>query len=268
MIGNAFELTISNTTFTDNTANGMPGGGAISISDAKGITAEITDSDFDNNKAERGGSLSVQGTTGSQLSFHRCNFNNNEATTTEGGAVRIEDNDLTIQFEHTTFTANKAETDGGGLYLIGNGDMLECTFNDVQVSGNNAAGTGGGIYAKSMTINLSKTTITDNKATKAGGIWFQETKESISDDTKFTNNDPSDIACENANLPKDLNVALDKCPGCGIDSCDEPEPPQPRRTPIAVWIVLGVVGIMLAFGVIGYFVVRRKGEESTPLVEK
>src|SRR5690606_31680140 len=58
---------------------------------------------------------------------------------------------------------------GGGLWLQGNSTLIQTT-----VSGNSAAGPGGGIFSQSENLQIANSTITDNRASDgAGGVHMQ-----------------------------------------------------------------------------------------------
>ena len=102
-------LTISGTSFTDNTSGGY-GGGVL----AQFTTVDIDDTTLSGNTAARGGGgLSLR--TGTSGDVSNTTFVNN-ATQNRGGGLYINTND-TITAGNLTLTGNSASTLGGGIRL-------------------------------------------------------------------------------------------------------------------------------------------------------
>lgn len=108
------DLTLTGTTFSNNTATGDSG--ALSLSAG---TTEITDCSFSNNSAPSGGAIDCFGS--SMLSIGDSNFSYNTASSSAGGAVAMED-DATCSITATQFDHNSANT-GGAISISGGGDL-------------------------------------------------------------------------------------------------------------------------------------------------
>jgi predicted outer membrane repeat protein len=105
--------TLSNVTFTENTAASGKGGGFLCETAPDG-TATVTDVTFlDNTAATGGGGMACNNSTMPTISY--ATFARNAASTgggldVAGGAVKV---------ENATFYANEASSAGGGIYLDG-----------------------------------------------------------------------------------------------------------------------------------------------------
>jgi len=64
---------------------------------------------------------------------------------------------------------------GGALALIGSGARLE----NVEIRGNETSGDGGGIYVRGGNLTIINSTITENKASRGGGIYVESTNSSL-----------------------------------------------------------------------------------------
>ena len=155
---NLTRTTIKNCKATNSSAGN--GGGIC----ASGATVDITNCTIKGNTARAaggsgGGGAIYAGKTGSTAS----------AVTIKGGTIG----------GTGTNDANKAENLGiGGAIYIGEG----CTLNlggtpaeGVQLIGNNAGESGGGIFAYSATVNITNCTLKSNTAKRGGAIHVQKT---------------------------------------------------------------------------------------------
>ena len=70
---------------------------------------------------------------------------------------------------NTTQTAGGDDATGGGLLVNGN-----ATLHNVTITGNVAAGDGGGIFADSNALTIDQTSIISNNTAggNGGGLWF------------------------------------------------------------------------------------------------
>lgn len=192
-IFNAGSLAVSNSTFTNNTAQ-RTGGAIANISDTEQkVNANLTvqNSNFYNNQSDAAGGAIY---TDSTLTVKNSNFYNNRTNKTVsdenskgneessglgGGAIFSLMGDLNI--EEASFTNNETNGNGGAIYsLIGNQNIKNSDF-----TGNKAEQDGGAIYALSLDNSKETTTITDsnfinNTAVKNGGaISLENTQASI-----------------------------------------------------------------------------------------
>lgn len=192
-IFNTGSLAVSNSTFTNNTAQ-RTGGAIANVSDTEQkVNANLTvqNSNFYNNQSDMAGGAIY---TDSSLTVKNSNFYNNHTNKTVsaenskgneessglgGGAISSVMGDLNI--EEASFTNNETNGNGGAIYsLIGNQNIKNSDF-----TGNKAEQDGGAIYALSLDNSKETTTITDsnfinNTAVKNGGaISLENTQASI-----------------------------------------------------------------------------------------
>lgn len=192
-IFNTGSLAVSNSTFTNNTAQ-RTGGAIANVSDTEQkVNANLTvqNSNFYNNQSDMAGGAIY---TDSSLTVKKSNFYNNHTNKTVsaenskgneessglgGGAISSVMGDLNI--EEASFTNNETNGNGGAIYsLIGNQNIKNSDF-----TGNKAEQDGGAIYALSFDNSKETTTITDsnfinNTAVKNGGaISLENTQASI-----------------------------------------------------------------------------------------
>jgi len=84
-----------------------------------------------------------------------------------GGVLSLAETDIT----YTTISENEATT-GAGIFLVGATDSTMRVSNST-ISGNNASGSGGGIYAKYRPFSVRNSTITGNTAgDQCGGMFL------------------------------------------------------------------------------------------------
>ena len=200
-------LTVSQATFTDNTASGATGlGGAIATSGA-GITLNVADSTFRNNKAISGGAifstgtLTVSGSTfesnraeavstnqssrggaiftssGTTLSIASSTFLLNTTTSrgsgqSTGGGVAA-DTSTTVTITGSTFERNAATAAAGatGTTRVGGGLWTRgaATITNSTFSANTADFDGGGLFHQTGTLSLNHVTIARNVSGRNGG---------------------------------------------------------------------------------------------------
>ena len=157
-----YTLIIDNTEFIGNDA--VMFGGAVHTS--QGTVTTVTNSKFERNTDYQGGAICSKGSTGS-LTIDNSEFIANEVTGTEmpvketwssGGAIWVEN---TLTLTNSNFTANKAEYNGGAVYIQpGNNNALvdNCRFED------NTAGAwyGALYYSGSGTLTVSDSYFDNN----------------------------------------------------------------------------------------------------------
>lgn len=157
-------LAVSNSTFSDNSAGG--GGGIYTI----GGTMTVSDSVFSGNSAgdesSGGGGISYGNFIGSfNLStVSTTTFSNNSALG-DGGGVR---NSGMLTISNCTLTGNDALGDGGGIFSFTSNTFL--TVSGSTVSGNSALGDGGGIWTNER-ATVTECTISNNSAVNGGGLY-------------------------------------------------------------------------------------------------
>lgn len=154
-ISSAYQNTLTNLTFTGNTATS--GGGVSAYSSANGIMRNCT---FTNNQAtSSGGGVSSTG-----FNIDSSSFSYNRASA-KGGGLYAGTSLHTISA--TTFTADTA-ADGGGAYSMGRANFRNCVFLS------NRANNGGGLYqtgtiSAGNAIQVSNSVFSGNVATISGG---------------------------------------------------------------------------------------------------
>lgn len=192
-IFNAGSLAVSNSTFTNNTAQ-RTGGAIANVSDTKQkVNANLTvqNSNFYNNQSDMAGGAIY---TDSSLTVKNSNFYNNRTNKTVsdenskgneessglgGGAIFSLIGDLNI--EEASFANNETNVNGGAVYSFAGTQSIK----NSDFIGNKAEQDGGAIYALSLDNSQETTTITDsnfinNTAVKNGGaISLENTQASI-----------------------------------------------------------------------------------------
>ncbi|MFN8490098.1 MAG: choice-of-anchor Q domain-containing protein [Caldilineaceae bacterium] len=149
--------TVENSTFTNNHIQGTVGvGGAISVQSGQ---TTITGSTFNGNNALDGGGLYVN--SGATVTVTQSTFISNTAG--YGGAI---ENQGQLQVKFSTLRQNKANNDGGAIWVL-NGN-LGLAYSTVA---NNRAGTlGGGISCYANTLSVGYSTISGNSASGSNGV--------------------------------------------------------------------------------------------------
>ncbi len=141
--GSSSKLIMTDTVFNGNTATVK--GGAISTGTlAPNMIINATDCTFEANKSLTAGAGAVEIQNGNcnsaadpekiNIVFTDCSFINNESVKTTGGAVEIRTNSC-AKFDGITATGNKANQNGGAIYVTSNYSRVYIT-GDVNVSGN------------------------------------------------------------------------------------------------------------------------------------
>ena len=145
--------TITNCTFTGNTAN--EDGGGMDISYA---SPTITNCTFTGNTANDGGGMFINNAS---PTITNCTFTNNTATSDEGGGMDISYASPTIT--NCTFTENEAGT-GGGMHIWNSSPTItNCTFTK-----NTANKDGGGMDITCASPTIVNCTLVGNFATNKG----------------------------------------------------------------------------------------------------
>ena len=140
-------VTVTDSTFTDNTANY---GGAIFADD----TATVTDSTFTNNDADYGGAIFA-----STATVTNSTFTNNQASNC-AGAIYV---DVTATVNNSTFTDNTADDEGGAIWATATATVTDSTFTD------NTAGSYGGAMKMSDHGSVVTSRFVGNRAFGSDG---------------------------------------------------------------------------------------------------
>ncbi len=156
-------LRIYDTTFSSNSS--VDGGGAVYIGSG---TLQIEDSVFTGNSGNYGGALYATNLYGGVI--RGSTFSNNTAASS-GGAIELYEIPGTILIENCEITGNTAAGDGGGLYAssLYYGSVL--TIANTTISNNTATDNGGGLVVDDLagTLRIIDSKITGNVATNGNG---------------------------------------------------------------------------------------------------
>lgn len=160
-------LNVSGSTFTNNTAVGVPGSGGSSGAILNYGILNITNSVFSNNSANTGG---VTQNDGGTMTVSGSAFSNNSAVNFGGGGVFANGGILTIT--DSTFSGNTAAGDGGGaIHNVNGGSTLTVTGS--TFTGNSASNQGGAILngggGGTAVLSVTNSTFTGNSAGALGG---------------------------------------------------------------------------------------------------
>ncbi|MEO8391738.1 MAG: choice-of-anchor Q domain-containing protein, partial [Chloroflexota bacterium] len=183
---NGVNLTVSNSTFTDNIStvggaiygayatiavsdssfsNNSAGGGSAIASDFSSVT--ISDSDFSNNSSPAGTGSAVLSNTGTSLSISNSTFTGNSSTFGNGGAVDSFET-TTTTITDSTFSGNSAYA-GGAIYGYGGTSLV---ISNTTFSANTTDSLGGAILNYSTPMVITDSTFSGNSAKYAGGAIY------------------------------------------------------------------------------------------------
>ena len=197
-VGHLAKATVINSSFKGNNGTLTDkykgfSAGAISHNESRGQLI-IKGTTFENNKGFNGGAIySFSGVT---FTVENSTFKNNTATKEGGGAIFTDGvssrgynsgfaNDGKIIIRGSTFDGNKAQGEGGALFLWGytqNGGykndqaiIEDSTFtNNTVTTATSGKATGGAIFAH-MGLDIRNATFAKNTAAKQGGALWTET---------------------------------------------------------------------------------------------
>jgi len=157
--------------------NSSSNGGAIGTQDE---SVTIVNSTFTNNKANGTGGNPGDGGDGGAMSYDGAHipwtmcgdtFANNFAYQQGGAIFRVGYNDEPVDVDRCTFDGNGVNMDNGiagGVYL----EDVTITMSATTIS-HNSANYGAGLWAgETSIVNLTNVTIADNTANMGGGVWF------------------------------------------------------------------------------------------------
>ena len=175
------DITIQNTTFTSNKANGTyqpagdgtAGGGAI-YTNSK-VTITVKDCDFNSNKAAGGtnscgGAICIKQGTLVMTDVNKSTFTSNTAT--HGGAIFLGVNSNATISDKSEFKLNQSQWPGGAIYSNGTLNVTGSIFEE-----NKGGNAGGAIKLDgSASGTISNCSFKLNKANHGGAIHEQSTK--------------------------------------------------------------------------------------------
>ena len=165
IFNNGTQLTISNSTMSNNSAS--QNGGGIFIQGA-GAVVNISGSTLSGNQGSSGGGLRIQG--GGTLSLTESTVSGNSAFGSSGGGIY--NSASTLNLTRSYLTGNQAAGLGGGLYnrYVGAVATLTNSIISGNVGGDASHESGGGIYNHSdSALHLHSCTIAGNYAEGKGG---------------------------------------------------------------------------------------------------
>ena len=183
---NAKNQSISDSSFTNNTANGTGsfGGGAIFYDSVNNAT--INNVNFTDNSGYRGGAIHNFKGTGTQ-SIADSSFSNNNASS--GGAIYIDTTNNAV-IKDSNLTENSANASGGAIYWKGTDGIVD----NVNFTDNFANSSGGAIYFTGAHKQLiSGSTFSNNSAngtqtSGAGAIYFGSSNNGTIKNSIFNEN--------------------------------------------------------------------------------
>mgnify|MGYP003293659087 CR=1 FL=1 len=166
------ELEVNNCTFENNLCHYeakydvYAEGGAISCIDGSVIAI---DSNFSNNYAfHYGGAISSN-----KVELKNCIFDNNNVEEFCGGAI----NSFTsVNAKDSKFKSNRADNDGGAIWVDGDVSLNNCLFDFNTVSTDD----GGAIYSNGK-VNVCGSEFLDNHANCKGGAFVSHGKATVKD---------------------------------------------------------------------------------------
>jgi len=217
-------LVVEGSTFTGNVGSN---GGAIGTQD-EDVT--VVNSTFDGNKATGtggnpgnggdGGAMSYDGTL---VSWTMCGdtFSNNSANASGGAIFRVAYNDEAVTIDRSTFDGNSVDpTSGnaGGLYL----EYATVTLTGTTISNNSANYAGGLWLGHDSIVALTNDTIAGNKANGGGGVWFADGVTGTMLNVTVANNAGDGMAQSNTGVTLQNVLVAGNTHGTmdGEDSCD------------------------------------------------
>lgn len=166
------DVTIGGCVFESNYSEDY--GGAVYID---GGCPVISNTLFKKNVSLDEGGAVYQDYSAKGMTCLSCIFLDNESVNAHGGAVYVNDSDKTLLGD-ITMKGNRANVDGGGLYVNGN----ETYICDCTITGNTAGACGGGVYvdASYYIVLQGKAVIKDNIGiVKGPNLYLEENKVKI-----------------------------------------------------------------------------------------
>ncbi len=169
-------LTVANSYFTENTATGSGGGGAIYAK----TSLNLSNVEFRENTSQSlGGAIYVNNSESTvfNATFDKAKFIGN-TTTSSGGAMAIsltkaKEGTIALQngtiFEGNQSAAKSFGNDGGGAIHAMAKMGVKVSLSDVDIHDNSAKGDGGAISADIKNLEATDTKIYNNTAGRAGG---------------------------------------------------------------------------------------------------
>ena len=149
-------LLVNNSEFTNNDQSSETGSGAQAIYSYYNTT--VINSVFTNNKGRMGGAIqfaySYTIKEAPMMEVINCTFKSNVASSSDGGAIKVNAAPITVKVKNSTFNSNSASR-GGALYALGDVDIESCVF-----TGN--GGVPSLVYAYGGTTNIHDSVISQS----------------------------------------------------------------------------------------------------------
>ena len=221
-------LTITNSTITNNETTNQTGGGVSFTGDSR--TMVMTNSIVSNNKAKggangEGGGLFVRQNVNGTVMIHSSTISNNTSESRAGG-IKLESTPGTLNTtidQGTVITGNTSLgtgdgiSEGGGLdiSILGAGTT---TLKDVTITNNHAngesgnpsdPGTGGGIFNNLGTLNVSLSRITGNTAPTGSGLFRAAGTVTAENNWWGCDGFPGAAGCDTVSGTADVDPRLD-----------------------------------------------------------
>lgn len=184
-------VTVNNSTFTGNKAEGAAGqGGAI----YNAGTLTVSGGEFTGNEAGKyGGAIAGDVEGQGSLNITNATFTGN--TSGAGGAIALWSDGIKDAADHAItarFEGNTAERKGGAIVFLANhsGDKTVNASISGEFLNNSAGESGGAIHSERATLTITDATFTGNHATQQGGAIYNAAKSSITfkGNNTFTDN--------------------------------------------------------------------------------
>jgi len=149
----------------------LDGGGTHRVVYIGSATVSFTDLTIQNgNISDGSGAGGIL--NGGDLTLTRVKVTNNTAASVGGGIITFGNltiTDSTISNNHATGIGEFNSGYGAGIFISGASPIV--TINNTTISGNTAAGSGGGIHNQGeLTLNLTNVTLSDNAADRGSGM--------------------------------------------------------------------------------------------------
>lgn len=150
-----------------------------------GGTTTVNGSVFRSNACSNGGAIGI---LGSGLVISNTHFERNRATGNggnpgnggNGGAISFDGRGRNNTICATRFSKNEGNKYGGAFFRVSYTGDEQNVFDNVLIDGNfiwqNGSGLAGGLYIQGGTVTIRNSTIVNNSATGAGGIFFSNDK--------------------------------------------------------------------------------------------
>ena len=191
-------VTITNSTFTNNTVNFTGGGLLIYTDNGAHNNITITNSAFTNNTVGNdGGGLLIYTDNGTHNNITITNsaFTNNTVGRNGGGLYISTDNGAhnNVTITNSAFTNNTIGYSGGGLFIYTNtGTHNNITITNSAFNNNTVSCNGGGLFILTITgthdnITITNSAFTNNTVGGGGGGLYIYTNTGVHDNITITN---------------------------------------------------------------------------------